>query len=145
MPMSDQQSMNQQMGRAGGKPAIVKKIGNTTYKVMIRFSNTSQEMVAMRSSALFWMIAEKIFKNTLRKCFKKDVFLNTEQQRYVIGDYVRELLKSQMERILFVIDSRRPMIITSNLKLGELKNSSDLDHVYIYDPSGNGALRSSLT
>lgn len=140
--MSDQQSMNQQMGR---EARYSQKIGNTTYKVMIRFSNTSQEMVAMRSSALFWVIAEKILKNTLRKCFKKDVFLNTEQQRYVIGDYVRELLESQMERILFVIDSRRPMIITSNLKLGELKNSPDLDHVYIYDPSGNGAFRSSLT
>ena len=45
MPMSDQQSMNQQMEKEGGKPAIVKKIGNTTYKVTIHFSNTSQETV----------------------------------------------------------------------------------------------------
>ena len=43
--MSDQQSMNQQMEKKGGKPAIVKKIGNTTYKVTIHFSNTSQEIM----------------------------------------------------------------------------------------------------
>ena len=43
--MSDRQSMNQQMEKEGGKPAIVKKIGNTTYKVTIHFSNTSQETV----------------------------------------------------------------------------------------------------
>lgn len=75
------------------------------------------------------MIAEKFLKNTLTKRFKRDVFLSTEQQRYVIGDYVRKLLQSQMEQILFVIGSRRPMIITSNLKLGELKNSPDLDNL----------------
>ena len=42
-----------------------------------------------------------------------------------------------MEQMFFVIDSRyrsrRPMIITTNLKLDELKNPSDLAHARIYD------------
>ena len=42
-----------------------------------------------------------------------------------------------MEQIFFVIDSRyrsrRPMIITTNLKLAELKNPPDLAHARIYD------------
>ena len=42
-----------------------------------------------------------------------------------------------MEQMFFVIDSRyrsrRPMIITTNLKLGELKNPPDLAHARIYD------------
>ena len=42
-----------------------------------------------------------------------------------------------MEQMFFVIDSRyrsrRPMIITTNLKLSELKNPSDLPHARIYD------------
>ena len=42
-----------------------------------------------------------------------------------------------MEQMFFVIDSRyrsrRPMIITTNLKLSELKNSPDLAHARIYD------------
>ena len=42
-----------------------------------------------------------------------------------------------MEQMFFVIDSRyrsrRPMIITTNLKLGELKNPPDLTHARIYD------------
>ena len=42
-----------------------------------------------------------------------------------------------MEQMFFVIDSRyrsrRPMIITTNLKLSELKNPPDLAHARIYD------------
>lgn len=42
-----------------------------------------------------------------------------------------------MEQMFFVIDSRyrsrRPMIITTNLKLAELKNPPDLAHARIYD------------
>ena len=42
-----------------------------------------------------------------------------------------------MEQMFFVIDSRyrsrRPMIITTNLKLRELKNPPDLAHAHIYD------------
>ena len=42
-----------------------------------------------------------------------------------------------MEQMFFVIDSRyrsrRPMIITTNLKLDELKNPPDLAHARIYD------------
>ena len=42
-----------------------------------------------------------------------------------------------MEQMFFVIDSRyrsrRPMIITTNLKLSELKNPPDLTHARIYD------------
>ena len=42
-----------------------------------------------------------------------------------------------MEQMFFVIDSRyrsrRPMIITTNLKLSELKNPPDLPHARIYD------------
>ena len=42
-----------------------------------------------------------------------------------------------MEQMFFVIDSRyrsrRPMIITTNLKLSELKNPTDLAHARIYD------------
>ena len=44
---------------------------------------------------------------------------------------------SDMEQMFFVIDSRyrsrRPMIITTNLKLSELKNPPDLAHARIYD------------
>ena len=53
-----------------------------------------------------------------------------------------------MEQMFFIIDSRyrsrRPMIITTNLKLAELKNPPDLAHARIYDRSWNGAPRSSL-
>lgn len=42
-----------------------------------------------------------------------------------------------MEQIFFIIDSRyrsrKPMIITTNLKLSELKNPPDLAHARIYD------------
>ena len=42
-----------------------------------------------------------------------------------------------MEQMFFVIDSRyrsrKPMIITTNLKLAELKNPPDLAHARIYD------------
>ena len=42
-----------------------------------------------------------------------------------------------MEQMFFIIDSRyrsrRPMIITTNLKLAELKNPPDLAHARIYD------------
>ena len=42
-----------------------------------------------------------------------------------------------MEQMFFVIDSRfrsrKPMIITTNLKLSELKNPPDLAHARIYD------------
>ncbi len=42
-----------------------------------------------------------------------------------------------MEQMFFLIDSRyrsrRPMIITTNLKLAELKNPPDLTHARIYD------------
>lgn len=42
-----------------------------------------------------------------------------------------------MEQMFFIIDSRyrsrKPMIITTNLKLAELKNPPDLAHAHIYD------------
>ena len=42
-----------------------------------------------------------------------------------------------MEQMFFIIDSRyrsrKPMIITTNLKLAELKNPPDLAHARIYD------------
>ena len=42
-----------------------------------------------------------------------------------------------IEQMFYVIDSRyrscRPMIITTNLKLAELKNPPDLAHARIYD------------
>lgn len=58
--MSNQQSMNQQMEKEGGKPAIVKKIGNTTYKVTIHFSNTSQETVGDKIKRLILDDCRKI-------------------------------------------------------------------------------------
>ena len=58
--MSNQQSMNQQMEKEGGKPAIVKKIGNTTYKVTIHFSNTSQETVGNKIKRLILDDCRKI-------------------------------------------------------------------------------------
>ena len=52
-------------------------------------------------------------------------------------EYVERSTKYAMEQMFFVIDSRyrsrRPMIITTNLKLGELKNPPDLAHARIYD------------
>ena len=52
--------MNQQMEKEGGKPAIVKKIGNTTYKVTIHFSNTSQETVGDKIKRLILDDCRKI-------------------------------------------------------------------------------------
>ena len=53
-----------------------------------------------------------------------------------------------MEQMFFVIDSRyrsrRPMIITTNLKLAELKNPPDLAHARIYDRILERCARSSL-
>ena len=49
----------------------------------------------------------------------------------------KEVARAEYEQMFFVIDSRyrsrRPMIITTNLKLSELKNPPDLAHARIYD------------
>ena len=49
----------------------------------------------------------------------------------------KDKAKQLMEQMFFVIDSRyrsrRPMIITTNLKLSELKKPPDLAHARIYD------------
>ena len=43
-----------------GQPAIVKKIGNTTYQVKIHFSTTSKETMSDKSKRLIINDCEKI-------------------------------------------------------------------------------------
>ena len=64
-----------------------------------------------------------------------DGTLHLEQAIEVLD--VERSTEYAMEQMFFVIDSRyrsrRPMIITTNLKLAELKNPPDLAHARIYD------------
>ena len=51
--------------------------------------------------------------------------------------YIDQYAEYAMEQMFTVIDgryrSRKPMIITTNLKLEEIKNPPDLAHARIYD------------
>ena len=65
-------------------------------------------------------------------------YLFDEYDLLIIDDLgVERSTEYAMEQMFFVIDSRyrsrRPMIITTNLKLSELKNPPDLAHARIYD------------
>ena len=64
--------------------------------------------------------------------------IDNEYDLLIIDDLgVERSTEYAMEQMFFVIDSRyrsrRPMIITTNLKLSELKNPPDLAHARIYD------------
>ena len=66
------------------------------------------------------------------------LFFKANQADAIIDDLgVERSTEYAMEQMFFVIDSRyrsrRPMIITTNLKLAELKNPPDLAHARIYD------------
>lgn len=80
--------------------------------------------------------------NRLTGIFSEDrtEFISTlsEYDLLIIDDLgVERSTDYAMEQIFFIIDScyrsRKPMIITTNLKLSELKNPPDLAHARIYD------------
>ena len=80
--------------------------------------------------------------NRLTGMFSEDraEFISTfsEYDLLIIDDLgVERSTDYAMEQIFFIIDSRyrsrKPMIITTNLKLSELKNPPDLAHARIYD------------
>ena len=80
--------------------------------------------------------------NRLTRMFSEDrsefIASFDEYDLLIIDDLgVERSTEYAMEQMFFVIDSRyrsrRPMIITTNLKLSELKNPPDLAHARIYD------------
>ena len=81
-----------------------------------------------------------LYSNILLKLYLKSLKHGGRLQldEDIIDDLgVERSTEYAMEQMFFVIDSRyrsrRPMIITTNLKLSELKNPPDLAHARIYD------------
>ena len=81
-----------------------------------------------------------LYSNILLKLYLKSLKHGGRLQldEDIIDDLgVERSTEYAMEQMFFVIDSRyrsrRPMIITTNLKLAELKNPPDLAHARIYD------------
>ena len=81
-----------------------------------------------------------LYSNILLKLYLKSLKHGGRLQldEDIIDDLgVERSTEYAMEQMFFVIDSRyrsrRPMIITTNLKLSELKNPPDLVHARIYD------------
>ena len=81
-----------------------------------------------------------LYSNILLKLYLKSLKHGGRLQldEDIIDDLgVERSTEYAMEQMFFVFDSRyrsrRPMIITTNLKLSELKNPPDLAHARIYD------------
>ena len=86
------------------------------------------------TSAIDAAVAEVIAENPAEaEAYKGG---KTKLISFFVG-HVERSTEYAMEQMFFVIDSRyrsrRPMIITTNLKLAELKNPPDLAHARIYD------------